>query len=368
MGDADREALAPLEADLLTAAFLPQPEAIAAWRRWRASVDWEGPVGAEVFSLLPRVRANLLGQGEDDPLFPRFQGIARQAWLRNQRRIAELQSILRSCQQAGVALLLLPPQWRLPMEPRAVLMPGESPEWAMRSSQAAAGLSALLRAGWTIPGVQLPAALVPGYVLGTDHLQLRAGSAEITELSWRLEWWFPGRDEAVWQRSTASPLGHAQVLMLDRTDALEFSLRQASGHSLLRDMVEVLAIATGPGGILWQRLDTELLRYPLPKDRRVLLERLQPFLGCWGAPPRLDHWCAEGPSRAPAMAPTPRAPSVPVRLRQDWLVYQRAWGKAAPPLAGLLQLPGYLMARWRLTHPRQLANGLGAWLRWRPTP
>ena len=79
------DALDPLELDLLLASFHLHSDAVESWKRWRESTDWDGHVDGDAFALLPEAWRNLQGLGVDDSLFPRFKGIARQAWLANQR-------------------------------------------------------------------------------------------------------------------------------------------------------------------------------------------------------------------------------------------------------------------------------------------
>lgn len=353
--------LHPLETDLLSAAFLPHPDARVAWRRWRDSIDWDRHIDPEAFALLPAVYRNLQGLGADDPLFPRFKGIARQGWLANQRRIVGLKDTLEECARNGVDLLLLPPVSRWLHDPSAILGQRHYLQWAVRPGQAEQAIRCFLRVGWRVAGVRLPPRLIPGYVLGTRHLRLESSAGEAATLTWGLEWWFGARTGEAWRRASSRRLGKQPVLGLDRTDALEFSLRHPSGSGL-GQVADMLVIAAEPGAIDWRRLDSDLERHPLPQAREALLAPLQPFFDALGAPPGLARRCGEAPP-PPLQAPTPSTPLG--RCRQDWDNYRRAWGAGYRPATAWVQLPGYLMARWRLADPWQIPKGLGARLRWK---
>ncbi len=70
---------------------------------------------------MPAVARNLRRLGADDPLIPRFGGIARQAWVANQHRLLRFQPTLRALVDAGVRLAPLPPDWLLVHDASAVL-------------------------------------------------------------------------------------------------------------------------------------------------------------------------------------------------------------------------------------------------------
>ncbi|MGZ8219134.1 hypothetical protein [Methylomagnum sp.] len=351
--------LQPLESDLLLAAFLPHPDAPPAWERWRDSIDWDRHIDPEAFTLLPTAHRNLRGLGVDDKLFPRFKGIARHAWLVNQRRFAEVKDSLDECAHHGVELLWLPPVWRWLADPAAVLGHRHGLQWAVRPEQSAAAIQCLLRVGWRPSQVRLPENQIPGYVLGAKHLVLKSPKGEAAMLTWGLEWWFGQRTPEVWRRAIPLVFGKQPTLGLDRTDALEFALRQASPDSALGGLADVLSIAAEPAAIDWQRLDNDLRRQPLPVERAAVLPLLKPFLDGWAVPVEAAHWCGERqPDPAPVAAPAPPL----ARCRQDWRRYCRAWGAQYRPATALLQLPGYLMGRWRLADPRQLLTGLAGWL------
>jgi hypothetical protein len=182
-------------------------------------------------------------------------------------------------------------------------------------------------------------------------------------VTWGLEWWFSERAEEVWQRSTSGLLGKVPARGLEVTDALEFILRRPAPKSLMGQVADVLTIVAQKDSIDWRRLAANLEQHPLHEERAHLLESLRdPFLVAWGAPSGNHGWIDAPASSIPA-ATTPTTPFG--RLRQDWRNYRLAWGSAYTPGKALIQLPGYLMARWRLAEPWQLAEGIGRWLRWK---
>lgn len=142
--------------DLLNAAFLRHDDAIAAWERWRVGVDWEGHLDHTSFALLPMVYRNLSRLGVEDPLFPRFKGIIRQAWLANQRWVAQIEPTLAACADAGVQVMILPPTLRLLLDKSAVMNREEPLCWAVRAAQAEPALRCLLGIGWRSHEVRLP--------------------------------------------------------------------------------------------------------------------------------------------------------------------------------------------------------------------
>lgn len=69
-------------------------EAVAAYKAWRPTVDFKGPIDPETAALLPRLYEALLTLGLDDPLMGIFAGVSRRAWYENQTLLAGLQQAL----------------------------------------------------------------------------------------------------------------------------------------------------------------------------------------------------------------------------------------------------------------------------------
>ncbi|MFO1429886.1 MAG: hypothetical protein U1F76_07060 [Candidatus Competibacteraceae bacterium] len=353
------ELLTPLQVDLLRAAFLRHPDALPAWRRWRDSIAWNQYVDPEVFALLPVVYRNLHGLGADDPLFPRFKGIARQAWLANQRWIAELQDTLVRCAEEGVELLALPPTQQLLGDPAVVQSYRRQLALAVRPEQAERAVRCLLHSGWRAARVQLPSGLVAGYVRGTRYLLLKNAKRDPLMLAWGLEWWFDDSAASVWRRARRQSLGKQPIRGLDPGDALAFVLRRSLAETSFGRIAEALAIAVGTELMPWDRLCETFGRHPLPTERLTMLAILQPFFDRRGLTYRLRQWCGESRTESRWTLP---AGSPLVRYGRDWQTYRQAWGDSYHPAMALLQLPGYLMGRWQLSSPAELPRGLARWL------
>lgn len=100
--------LTTLQEDLLRAAFGVDETAVAAWHRCRDAIDREVHLDRDAFRLMPRTCSNLRRLGDADPLLPRLQGIARQAWYANQRWVGRLQPTLQALAASGARAGVLP--------------------------------------------------------------------------------------------------------------------------------------------------------------------------------------------------------------------------------------------------------------------
>lgn len=345
-------ALPPSDLDLLLAAFHAHPDARDAWARWRSSVDWEEHLGGDAFALLPEVCRNQQDLGVDDPLFPRFRGIARQAWVANQRAKSALPTRL----PAGriPELLLLPPTSFLFEDGTAVLQHRRDWRLAVRPSEAAAAVRALLQAGWRADGPRIPPRWLEGYVRGADHVAMALDDGERLTLTWRLDAWLGDRAEAAWADAATVGPESLRLRCLRGTDAIEFVLRQPVAGRPLRWIGDVLRLA-GPG-IDWAMLHRELSRRPLVGEAADLLPVLDRLLG-----DRDGATLARALSEAPSK-PAPTS-SFATRCREDWARYRASWGREYRWPRAVAQLPGYMMGRWGAATPGELARGLVGWIR-----
>jgi hypothetical protein len=355
-----KDPLTAAQTTLLEAALLPGADAVRAWQEWRDGIDWHAHLDHEEYALLPLVYRNLHQLKLDEPLFPRFKGVIHHAWLKNLRMISELSETLASLADNAVEVLILPPTLRMLFSSSAVINWQQPYNWAIHPGQAESAIRSLLSCGWHASGVHLPNCLLSGYVAGTQHLLLQHDNQQQLMLSWGLEWWFDQRVAAVWKRASKYQLAGQPVRGLDPTDALEFELRQALTNKPFGQVANVVFIVAITRSVDWLRLEHEVRHRPLSTQWFSTLTVLQPLLNQWGAPPNLSNWCAKTVNDKVITQPSV---SVLKRLRSDWKNYSLLVGDRGTLLASLMQLPGYLMGRWKLTHWSGLGRGLLRWIR-----
>jgi hypothetical protein len=106
-GATDSERLGRGDSSLLIRAIaMPEPEACAAWRKWRAAVDIDQLRGEEL-QVIPALGERLTGWLRDDPAAARFRGIVRRAWTETQLRLGTLRSITAGLEEAGCGPVLV---------------------------------------------------------------------------------------------------------------------------------------------------------------------------------------------------------------------------------------------------------------------
>ena len=91
---------------LLQAALVGEEEAVASWREWRRSAEFD-EAGWEQFQLLPVVARNL-PEGELDPeVAGRIAGLVRLTWSRNQLLFHAAGDAVAALEEAGISPLVL---------------------------------------------------------------------------------------------------------------------------------------------------------------------------------------------------------------------------------------------------------------------
>ncbi len=80
---------------------------MAAYKAWRPTIDFAGPIDAETTAMLPPLHQVLLRLGLDDPLMAIFAGISRRAWYENQLLVASLRQLVYGLVSAGIDCVLL---------------------------------------------------------------------------------------------------------------------------------------------------------------------------------------------------------------------------------------------------------------------
>jgi hypothetical protein len=346
--------LTEADRDLLVAAHGAGPDVVPAWHRWRDGINWDGEIPGDAFPLLPMVRRTLLAQGVDDALFPRFLGIARQSWLRNQRRRASTVAWL--ARWPVDAVLALPPSAALFGDAARVLH-GDALHLAIRSVAAEPAVEQLLQIAEVIGPVRPPRRFLLGFVRGTGHVTCAVPEVGTITVSWRLDHWLGARAEGAWRDSVPLAVGAPTLRVLSATDEVAFLLRLPVGGRPLRWAAELLA--TDLAAVDWESLSAALLERPLAPEATALLATLSPL--------RAD-WPLAATARVGAYAPlTSAASPVPDsalgRWRADWMRYRQAWGGAFRWRTAVSQLPGYALARWQLAAPADLPAAFLRWLR-----
>lgn len=340
------------EADLVRAAFGAGDAATASWRRWRAATDWDAHLDPAAFRLMPAVARNLRRLDSDDPLLPRFAGIARQSWYANQLRWRRYRPILDALAATGVRPAPLPPDWLLLHDGSAVIDRDAPLACALPGPSVDAATRCLWRAGWR-PRPTITRWALGGAVLVERELAWHDGSGLALALAWQRDRDTPeGRfSDATWARATPCRLAHAPALALAGVDALRELCRAPLADGWF-DAATVLLLhldAAQPG-----RDDPASARQPVPVDPtwRPLFDELRPLLPDRHVPQVVD--APPRPERDRALAPT-HGP-LGARLATHWSDYRRAWGPDFRVLAGLARLPSYLKARWQLASARDLPD------------
>lgn len=353
--------------DLISAAFLRHPDAITAWQRWRGAVDWDEHLDYGSFALLPRVYRNLSQLGVDDPLFPRFKGIGRQAWLTNQRLIHKLKPILDAWQEAELdAPLVLPPTQQLLHDPSAVLNPKAPLYFAVRPSQAEKAIRALLGMGCRLENIRPPRWSMTGYILGAHHLPLTWRSDISLHLCWGVHGWLGKPIDEIWAATYPGKLGRYPIRTLSVADTFTFMLRQSLTDRPFDALAELLASIDSTDPIHLPSLRQAQWANLPAADWQELLSYAQAIFRQWNVPPDIATRSIVKPGAGPKIESSPSPP--PRGLSGKWLLsrwreYRLESGKRYSAWMALLQLPGYLMGRWHINHLGSVPYRLLKWLR-----
>ena len=340
------------QADLVRAAFGAGDAATASWRRWRDGIDWDAHLDPVAFRLMPAVGRNLRRWHGDDPLIPRFAGIARQAWYANQLRWRRYRPILDAFAAVGVRPAPLAQDWLLLHDGSAIVEREAPLACALPGPSVDAATRCLWRHGWR-PRPPLSRWALEGAVLVEHQLAWHEGGGLALDLAWQRDRDDPeGRfSDATWARAKACRLAHAPALALAAVDALRERCRDPLAEEPFGAAVDLL-LHLDAG----QRKgnDPAGARRPVPVDPswRPLFDELRALLDDRLVPQVVD--AAARPERDGALAPT-HGP-LHVRIATHWDDYRRAWGPGFRVFAGLARLPSYLKARWRLASALDLPD------------
>ncbi|MFM7142244.1 MAG: hypothetical protein ACKO2K_10080, partial [Alphaproteobacteria bacterium] len=310
--------LASSDHDLLLAAHGPGPEATRAWQRWRDGIDWDGALPDDAFRLLPAVRRNLRSQGVDDDLFPRFLGIARQSWLRNQRRKAHALRWLATWPVDEV--LVLPPTAALFHDGTRVLA-GDALHLAIRPEAAARVVHHFLRSAVVAGPVRPPRLFVYGFVRGTGHVAAAVPDLGTVTTTWRLDHWLGERWTTAWRDAETVEAGPVALRTLAASDEVEVLLRHPVHGRPLGWAADLLSANLAE--VDWGALG--LSERPLDVETRGLLDQLGPLCPGWPPSPRTPGAGATFSTDARA-ADRQRPLTADPRWRSDWERYRQSWG------------------------------------------
>ena len=251
-------------------------EAAAAYKAWRPTVDFTGPIDSETTALLPQLHQTLVTLGIDDPLLGIFAGISRRAWYENQLLLASLRPVLDHLAADHIEFVLV---GEVPL----VLSHFESlhsrrieqidivvsPRKASRTAQL------LSEAGW------LPDRSLSQEQIAYGHVKRFTGpNARVLDLHWHFigSAATPTVDEFFWASRQAFDMQGASAGHLAPATALLHSL--LDDHSLLAAMParwaadELALIAGTAGNIHWDGIADFAIANKLASRLRRKLELL----------------------------------------------------------------------------------------------
>lgn len=205
---------------LLQAILGPADQTIARWRRWQARVDLND-LDHGSFRLIPMLSHVLAAHAVEDPDLPRYRGIARKSWYKNQITFATTETIIRELQAMGVPVLVLkgmalahryyPEPGLRPMADGDILVPfADAPriiDW-------------LCARGW-IPTEGHSAHTLKTFAVRKQHgINLRLGPGRTLDLHWRVIGLVTpvGLQEQFWAVAEPLRLRQVEAKILSPTD------------------------------------------------------------------------------------------------------------------------------------------------------
>ena len=209
---------------LLRAALRRGETSLRSWEEWKASVEVEH-LDAGSIRLLPLLYHSLKSQGVEDPLLPRFKGIHRQSWYKNQLLLRSVTPVLQSLQAAGVETMLLKGAALGPLYYRDYgLRPMNDFDILVPLSQASRTVEMLGAAGWKRgPGPELPTA---DTLFLAKSQEYRSPGGQSLDLHWHVmdQWFEPESeakaDETFWRDALPATLPGVATSVLNPADLL----------------------------------------------------------------------------------------------------------------------------------------------------
>jgi hypothetical protein len=338
---------------VLHAALDERADAVAAWERWRAAVDFDD-VDHGSMRLLPLVYRHLGADAFDAEVAGRLKGLYRRAWSQNQllfRRAAEAVVALEErgietlvTKGASLALLAYGDVGARPMDDVDVLVP------IGRTGDA---IEALREAGWE-PEHDDPLAWTEVH----HSLGFAGPGGGNMDLHW-FSLWQPARDDELW--AAAAPLDLAGVATRAPCAADQLLLACVHGTPWsplppFRWIADAVVTVRAAGeGLDWDRVGEEAERRELTVATGAALAYLRDEFGL-AVPPWLSDRLAAAPASRHERAAFRAAcrPDSPLRtLRMAWDRYRRLRGleTGAPAPASF---PSFARRFWGLESVWQL--------------
>jgi len=213
--------ISPSNLLLLKAALLDGDAAIAAYRAWRPTLDFE-TISYGQQRLLPLLQHNLTRFGIDDPLLERFRGIRRYFWVRNLKAMTFAQRVFAALDQSGVPFIVLKGAALVacyladrslrPMDDVDILVPDDQVENAI------AVLTAIKLQPKGVSPRYLTLSSVRSSVPGWEFL----GPDQSIDLHWKALHLDqrPEADDGFWQAHRVTSLDGTPIRVLDAADQL----------------------------------------------------------------------------------------------------------------------------------------------------
>ena len=341
--------------ELLRAALAPPDEALAAWRRWRATGDFD-TVDAGGYRLLPLIYRRLSAVAPDEPDVRVMKNVYRRAWYANQLLFKHAGDLIERLHDAGVRTLVLKGAALSAVHYRdAGARPMEDVDVLVPTDRAHDAIDVLAAAGWTS---ERPRAHARVAVHHAESFESAENGA--VDLHWHTLF-EPSDDDAFWAVAVPATIGGAQTLALAPADQLLHVCVHGRPRNVVptfRWVADAVTIVRSSGPIDWDRMveQAQARRVTLP-----LADALGYLASTWqvDVPPAalraLEASRSTPAERSAYRAAVTRPPPSPVRaLAVYWERYRRL-AALEPPYATPSNFRAYLRQtydcerRWELS-------------------
>jgi hypothetical protein len=267
---------------LLQASLLQGPRGLAAWERWKSSVNVED-VDYASHRLFPLLYHNLHSQGVRDPLMERLKSVYRKTWFENQLLFHRMTDVLNAFRQEGIATLVLKGAAMVPLYYRDYgLRPMQDFDILIGPADLPHAIELLGPLGWQ----NAKSALVPlDRIVQFDHALVFLDKREQQfDLHWHAlrECCWPGADDAFWAGSAPTNIEGAPTRRLNYAD----ELLHTAVHGVAWNVVSpfrwaadaTMLLNASASEIDWSRLVTQARERRLTLPVRAALSYLQDTL------------------------------------------------------------------------------------------